>query len=163
MADINTLRTRDRYRVVRSALIDSAARPGFRLIEFSVQSNHLHLICEAKDSTTLARGVQGLKIRIARRLNRLLDRSGTVFAERYHRHVLRTPREVRNALAYVLNNARRHAAQHGRRKPRGWIDPCSTARAFFGLEQPTLPAPLSWLLRVGWRRSGPVHVDEVPG
>ena len=86
-----------------------------------------------------------------------------MFAERYHRHVLRTPREVRNGLAYALNNARRHARQHGRRKPRGRIDPCSTARALFGLEQPSLPAPRTWLLRVGWHKAGPVHADEVPG
>ena len=68
------------YRVVRGALDRGAARFGFRLIEFSVQSNHLHLLCEARDRRALARGLQGLLIRIARGLNRLLGRRGRVFA-----------------------------------------------------------------------------------
>jgi hypothetical protein len=41
-------------------------------------------------------------------------RAGQVLADRCHVHVLRTPREVRNAIAYVLLNARRHLAKAGR-------------------------------------------------
>ena len=125
-----------------------------RVIEFSVMSNHLHLLCEGKDRDVLARGLQGLFTRIARAVNRALGRSGRVFTDRYHDRVLKTPREVRNALAYVLNNARKHAAELGRRKPARWIDPCSSARVFFGLGSATIQK-----LEVRWP-SGIVQVIE---
>ena len=136
--------------------------------------NHLHLLCEADSRATLARGMQGLLIRIARALNRALGRRGPVFRDRYHDRVLKTPREVRNALAYVLNNARRHAAQSGRAMSPGWLDPYSSAAQFHGWagtrhpphprhRERATPAACTWLLRHGWERAGPIRVDEVPG
>ena len=74
----------------------------------SVQSDHLHLLVEADTPTRLARGVQRLAVRAAKAINRVLRRRGSVWADRYHAHVLKTPREVRNALVYVLNNVRKH-------------------------------------------------------
>ena len=95
-------------------------------------------------------------------------------AERYHGRVLKHARVVRNVLAYVLNNARRHAAQRGVTKPRGWVDPCSSGSEFGGWNSPLrnwtrmdkedpLPPARSWLLRVGWRRGGLLRIDHVPG
>ena len=97
-------------------------------------------------------------------LNKKLGRTGAVFADRYHDHSLRTPSEVRNALLYVLNNARRHAAQHKRRLPRTWLDPCSSARVFHGLGDDGAPLPLArtWLLREGWRKAGTIPVGRIP-
>ena len=83
-------------------------RFGFRLVHYSVQSNHLHLIAEAEDREALIRGLQGLGVRIAKRMNRALDRSGSVLVDRYHVRALETPNEVRMALRYVINNALRH-------------------------------------------------------
>jgi len=47
-------------------------------------------------------------IRVAKGLNKLWARRGKVFADHYHDRILRTPREVRNALCYVLHNAKKH-------------------------------------------------------
>ena len=164
-SDIRGLRRRDVCRVVAGAILSHAERDGFRIIEFSVMDNHIHLICEAASRTALARGVMALKTSIAMRLNKLWERHGKMFAERYHDHVLKMPTEVRNALAYVLNNARKHAAEQGRRMARGWIDPCSSARWFFGVEKRALglPRPETWLLQTGWRQAGPIQIDQVPG
>ena len=168
MLDIRSLRRGPCFRMVRRALAKGCMRKDFRVTEFSVMSNHIHLICEADERRALARGLQGLLIRLARALNRHLERKGKVFTDRYHDHVLRTPREVRNALAYVVNNARRHAAQGGHRYPWSWTDPCSSADEFFDLagpnrEAPPMPPARCWLLKEGWRRAGPVGRDEVPG
>jgi putative transposase len=57
-------------------------RDGCRVVHFTVQSNHLHVIAEARDAMALARGVQALSIRIARAVNRVLGRRGPVFADR---------------------------------------------------------------------------------
>jgi hypothetical protein len=109
--------------------------------------------------------MQGLLVRIARALNRLLDRAGKVFADRYHARALRTPREVRAALVYVLQNARKHGVALA------GIDPCSSGAAFDGWARVTEPvapprpivcAARSWLLRIGWRRWGAIATDEAP-
>ncbi len=86
---------------------------------FSVQGNHLHLLIEAQDNRALAEGMQGLSVRLARGLNRLMGRHGKVLADRFHAHVLRTPAETRRAIAYVLLNHRSHAARSGERVGRG--------------------------------------------
>ena len=52
--------------------------------------------------------MQGLAIRLARSLNRLAGRTGKVFSDRFHSLVLKTLREVANAIRYVLENFRHH-------------------------------------------------------
>src|SRR5262249_54760258 len=122
-------------------------RFGFRLCEFSVLGNHIHLLVEAENKRALARGMQGLCIRIAKKLNAMMQRRGPVFADRYHAHVLKTPTEVRRARRYLATNAHEHGLA-----ARPFEDPyCSfTLDARWG-ERPT-SSPQTWLLRVGWRR-----------
>ena len=86
----------------------SATKPSFRVVHYAVMGNHVHLIVEARDRVALARGMQGLGIRIARRLNRLMERAGRVLDDRYHAHILRTPTETSRARHYLLQNARKH-------------------------------------------------------
>ena len=147
------------------------------MVEFSVQQNHIHMICEAADEVALARGMQGLTTRLARRLNGELGRKGTLFAERYHARALTTPREVRNALCYCLNNARRHLWKAERRLARPeWVDAYSSAPGFAGYRgrqgsrraiqlggRPVVQRAETWLLGVGWKRAGPFAVQAVPG
>jgi REP element-mobilizing transposase RayT len=167
------LRGFDVARVLRHAFVYGCKKGAFRICQFSVQGNHIHLICEAKNATALARGVQGWKVRVARRLNSGWHRRGTVFDDRYHAEIITSPRQARNALCYVMQNARRH----GERLP-GWangIDPFSSAWYFdgwrdqrwrTGLSPPEGDAPVAeartWILSVGWRRCGLVGVDELP-
>src|SRR5687767_9903094 len=133
---------------VRRALIAGADKPGFRLIHFSIQGNHIHLIAEADDTVRLSRGMQGLTIRIARALNEALSRKrGKVFSDRYHQHVLTSPSETRAALTYVLQNFWRHMAEAGRSLAAGFIDPHSSAIYSTGTEPNPLPAPQFWLLK----------------
>jgi len=163
--------------VIERAFEKGCQRFGMRLVHYSLQRGHMHLICEASDGGVLSRGLQGLGIRVAKALNRTLGRKGSVFADRYHSRILKTPREVRNVLAYVLGNERRHAAQRGARRPAGWLDRCSSARffdcyrgrdkalvvdAWMGRLVPVAPASC-WLITTGWRRCGLLSIDAVPG
>jgi REP element-mobilizing transposase RayT len=143
----------------------------FRIVQFCVEWNHLHLIAEAAGKEALAEGVRRFKSRVARRLNRDLGRKGELFDQRYHRRSLTTPREVRNALCYVLNNERHHADERGQSLPPRWFDPFSSAPWFDGWESPLAidepkPCPVApaqtWLLRRGWRRHGLINLAEVP-
>ncbi|MCU0867701.1 MAG: hypothetical protein MUC36_28285, partial [Planctomycetes bacterium] len=99
------LRSKPAYDALRAAFAAGCARNlsgQFRLCHYAVLNDHLHLICEAAGRQALSRGLQGLLIRIARALNKLWSRRGSVFADRYHDHILKSPREVRNALRYVF-------------------------------------------------------------
>ena len=141
---VGHLRTQSRFALIQSALRDASDRFGMRVVHFSVQGNHLHLIVEADGRRALSRAMKGLAVRIAVGLNRLAKRRGTVFADRYHAHVLATPREVANAVRYVLQNHAKHAR---RPLPARRQDPFATSVA-----EPLHP-PKVWLLRIGWTRA----------
>ena len=137
-----SLRAHASFGRVRGALAQGRERFGFRLVQFSVQRDHLHLIVEASDRRALARGVQGLSIRVARAVNAAQGRTGRVFADRYHARALTSPRAVHFALRYVLLNVRKHEpGKHEGRQgapavPRGFVDPCSSAAWFDGWARP---------------------------
>ena len=165
-----------RFKVVpslRRAFLRACEKDGFRIVHFSIQRHHIHLICEADAAEHLACGIQGFAISAARRLNRRIGRTGRVFSDRYHADPVRSPRHMRNVLCYVLQNARRHGE---RMDPSyGGIDPFSSAWYFEGwadeswrdrvvpsAHAPPVVAPESWLLTTGWRRHGLIHPTETP-
>jgi putative transposase len=132
---------------VRRALIAGSERDGFRLIHFAILRNHLHLIAEADDRKSLSRGIQGLAIRISRAVNQALSRKrGKVFGDRFHEHVLKSLRETKAAVSYVIHNYRKHCAETGHRLAPSFIDPHSSAIYLAGNEPNPLPAPRFWLL-----------------
>ena len=182
---VGSLRRWHLYQAIRWATFAAAKDDRCRIVHASVQRNHLHLIVEAKDRMALARGMQAFQISAAQHLNRQLSRRlkrkvrGTVFPDRYHAVVLRNPRQVRNALAYVLNNWKHHG-EHARGRARTWrMDPFSSAVYFNGWKEreglpfsPPTPAgyegllvwfPKSWLLTTGWRSHGLISLAEIPG
>ncbi len=162
VAGLPNLRRERTLMLLRDTLAAGSDRFGFRLVEYSIQSNHLHFVAEAGDERELARGMQGLLVRLAKALNRARGRTGRVVADRYHARILRTPREVRNALVYVLQNARKHGAQLL------GIDACSSGPWFSGWRDRAprphriLPNAVSWLLSRGWRRWGALGTEESP-
>jgi REP element-mobilizing transposase RayT len=169
---VRSLRGSKVFRAVRSALRAGRERFGMRLVHYSVQSNHLHLVVEAANRRALTRGMQGLAIRLARRVNASVGREGRLFNDRYHARALRTPLQVRRVLVYVLRNDQRHWAQGGLSLPPWRLDPCSSAAVFDGfrpLPEIAMPPPLApevtveascFLLRAGWKRLGLIGLDE---
>jgi len=168
------VRRRRQYAVIRAVMRRWGHRDDFAINQYSIQGNHLHLVCEPLDRDALARGIQGFSSMIARRLNALCGRRGSVFADRYHVRILRTPREVRHVLCYVINNWRKHGVHE---RHRAWtIDPYSSGWFFDGwkdwrpprqdfldADEPIPIAPArSWLLRVGWRKHGLIAPTEAP-
>lgn len=159
-------------RAFRRGLAACSARPGFRVIHYSIQRDHLHFLIEARGKRALAAGMKSLGARIGRIANRTFGRSGAVLDGRYHHRVLRTPREVRHALAYVLLNARHHWAERHGAPPPAHFDKASSAGWFTGWRGRGPPAPRhprevadpgTWLLRKGWRRHRLIDPTEMPG
>ena len=131
---VYNLRSKRCFTALSQAFWAGSNRFGFRLIRYSVQGNHVHLIAEAESNESLSKGMQGLTIRMARALNRVMNRKGRVFADRFHLHILKTINEVRNALNYLLNNHRKHIAG----LPLDYKDPYVSV-------EPLIP-PQTWLL-----------------
>jgi REP element-mobilizing transposase RayT len=179
---LSCLRTQFVFPTVRGAIESLRRERGkdFRIVHFGVQENHLHLLVEATDARSLSSGMRALAIRIARRVNRLLLRSGAVLADRWHGRELTSPRAVRHAIVYVLANFRKHGPAR-----RAHVDPYSSAPYFDGfrefsgsapvvIDATTIPralapppfAPVSrprtWLLASGWKRRGLISITEAP-
>jgi len=178
---VPSLRTVPIVRELERSFAAGCVRPGFRLVHYSLQGNHAHLVVEASDQEALGRGMKAIGARLARAVNRVTGRTGPVLAERYHHRLLRTPREVHRALRYVLLNARHHVGKaRAALERRVRFDPASSARFFDGwkmgkrtaegaLESAAGRVPLpvtrarTWLLSTGWRRHGLLDPADVPG
>ena len=177
--DLPSLRSVRVVREIERTFARGCARADFRLAHYSLQGNHAHLIVEAKDRGALGRGMIALGVRLARAVNRVAGRPGRVLADRYHVRLLPTPREVRNALGYVLLNARRHSSKSRTASTRAVrLDPASSARWFDGWKRQErgsagdgtdrprwrpIARARTWLLATGWRRWGLLDPADVPG
>jgi REP element-mobilizing transposase RayT len=150
--DVCRLRSVQCFEVLKHAFLAANGRIGFRLVHFSVQGNHVHLIAEAEGTRELSRGMQGLNVRMATALNRLMQRRGKVLADRYHAVILRTPTQTANAVHYVLHNQQHHAPG---RYPAEWRDP-------FASEEAPLVAARTWLLDLAVRGYAPGAGDPDP-
>lgn len=174
-----------RSQIVASAILvqmKGAKRRGIRVVQFSIQEDHLHLMVEAQDGKELARAMQYLFSRIALAVNRVLGRRGSLFADRHHRHELKTPTETRRALVYILFNTRKHIAGEAAfsselfasmdaQSSAPWFgmwhpearpppDVVARCRDQQGGESP-LSTPKTWLARGGWQRAGgPIRFDD---
>jgi putative transposase len=181
---VGSLRRRDMYRALREATIVAAMRERIRIVQISLQRNHVHLLVEAESKLALSRGVQGFEISAARNINAMLGedryrrRRGRVFADRYFAEAITSPRRAHHALNYVINNWRKHREdQHG--EAMTWlVDPFSSGVLFPDWEELqgkdfmwpirktydplVVRRPQSWLLREGWRRHGPISARSVP-
>jgi REP element-mobilizing transposase RayT len=194
---LRSLRAQQVFPTVRGAIADAnrraqaraqaplasqaRSRARFRIVHFSVQANHLHLLVEAEDRSALLAGMRGVAVSLARRLNRLIFRGGAIWADRWHGRALSSPRAVRHALVYLFGNFRKHGERLSTR-----FDPCSSAPYFADFLEYQGRTPLdlatdsvaralrrdaptaigrarTWLLRVGWLRHGRISVDARPG
>jgi REP element-mobilizing transposase RayT len=177
------LRHRFVFPTLKRSIAESNRRHAdtFRVVQFSVQTDHVHFLVEASDKRSLSAGMRGLAIRIARNVNSLVSRRGRFWADRWHGRALTSARAVRVALVYVLANFRKH-----RPDSRALVDVYSSAPYFTGFREyrgrspvvrmaarlgtralapPDAPAVVrarTWLLRSGWRQLGALSVHAAP-
>ena len=183
MPGLPSLRDGDVAREIEAACRKGCTRESIRLVHYSVQDDHAHLIVETGGAQALGRGMKSLASLFAFAVNRGLGRKGKVLRDRYHHKVLKSPRQVRNAIAYVLLNARRHAAKRiARRKSMGlrnvvplarargvdlyssgrWFEGWRAGRAARPSADPPVAEPRTWFLRKGWRLHGLIDPSEIP-
>ena len=192
-AEVGSLRKRHMYHALREATLAVARRElhfaeegAFRIVHISIQRTHVHLIVEASHKEALARGMQSFQISAAKHINREYSeqmglekrRRGNVFVDRYHQEIIRTPRQARHTLSYVLNNWRKHGEDRAR-MARNWnVDPFSTGAVFADWKERegarlmwrwrdtydplVVYLPRTWLLSKGWMKHGRISFHEVP-
>jgi REP element-mobilizing transposase RayT len=168
-------RDRDYYQYVRRALRGTLGRGDFRVVHISIQDTHLHLLVEADDREALTSGMQSFNIRLARIVHAEQGGVGKVFKYRYHATQIRNARHARHALAYVLNNWRRHRLDiESGRVLKAKLDEYSSAISFRGWQQGSFrvpddyaPLPVSLartaLLSRDWMAYGLIDIWEMPG
>ena len=176
----SSLRTKGFHRGFKKILL-RAREFQLYVVHYSIQSNHIHMIVEAKSNLALGSGMRSLAGRISRLVRgrnegaRAGAEAGSVFRDRYHLHVLRTPSEMKTALAYVLLNTAKHLnlIEHIDGYSSGMFFPQwqkllggkfrgLIARTVKDLEKTIefrlgtceeLNSPQSWLLQRGWTRA----------
>ena len=175
---VRSLRRCDAYRVVRIAMARMLGRDDFRILQLSLERDHVHLLVEATSHGALARGMKAFESSAAQRLNQRVGRTGRVFLRNYFARVIKNPTQAHRVLTYVLNNWRKHG-EHKSPSCANWeIDYFSTAPSFAGWRASPDPAcshDFTWdyellpaaearhfFLREGWRRAGTIAVDTVP-
>jgi putative transposase len=164
-----SLRKQMVFLAIRRALAKTW-REWFRVVQFSVQTDHIHMMVEADDTLALSRGMRGLSIRLARNINRVAGHKGNVFSDRYHARALGTPREVRHCFVYVLLNFRKHLGRAAAVDPassgfwfHGWKPRPATEPPGWNGDEPVPVQPArTWLARKGWQRLGLIDVTERP-
>ena len=179
---IGNLRRRPIYLALQGATQVVAKRTDIRIVHVSIQRTHVHLLVESADRLALAKGMQAFQVSAARRINRAMSvegkvlRRGRVFVDRYHAELIKSPRQARHVLAYVLNNWRKHGEDEREERARDWlVDPFSTGVLFDGWKEraqiPKWPAgyvtlvvqaPRTWLLTRGWAMHGPISCLAAP-
>jgi putative transposase len=193
--DVGGLRKRHMYAALREATLAAARRElhfseggAFRIVHISIQQTHVHMLVEAEHKQALASGLQGFQISAAKHINRAYSeraglarrRRGAVFPDRYHQEIIKTPTQARRALAYVLNNWRKHREDRVK-AARAWnVDAFSTGVLFTGWRERegaqfmwrwretykplVVYLPQTWLLQVGWQKAGgAIPFRYVPG
>lgn len=163
----------------------AAVKRKIKIIHYSIQHDHLHLMLEGKDKRELANGLRLLFSRIAFAVNHVARRHGSLFLERHHRRALTTPTEVRRAIVYILFNSRKHDMERGAYRASAFegLDDRTSAPWFTGWDPRNCPSdgllarcrqqqwtgpppvhePTTWLSEKGWKRAGgAIRFDEAP-
>lgn len=101
------LKNKSIIKVLHSS-IKKARLIGLRIIHYTLEFDHVHLLVEADNKAILGKGMQSFGISFSKGINKLKGLSGRVFKTRYHFRKLKTPSEVKNVLNYILGNAVKH-------------------------------------------------------
>jgi putative transposase len=144
-------------------LIEKKNDDSFQIVHWSIQSNHIHLVCKARDRRAVTRKMQGFMIAFAKRLNALLgNRKGKVWADRYFARDILDSKEMKNVLAYVFGNAKKHGAvPKESRMPDVFasgmlFDGWDVKLQVFRFDDWPQPRPRTPMLRRWWRLHGPL-------
>ena len=88
--------------------IKKARLKGLKIIHYTLEFDHIHLLVEADNKAIVGTGMQSFGISLSKGINKIKGLSGQVFKTRYHFRKLKTPTEVKNVIHYILGNSIKH-------------------------------------------------------
>lgn len=79
-----------------------------KIIHYTLEYNHVHLLVEADTHHALHRGMQAFGISFSKAINKTKRLKGTVYKHRYHFRQICSSRELKNVLHYIFHNGIKH-------------------------------------------------------
>jgi len=86
----------------------NARKQGLRVIHYSLEYDHVHLLIEADNNLILGKGMQAFGVTFSKAINRLKKLAGEVYKHRYHFRRISSCSELKNVMNYIFNNGLRH-------------------------------------------------------
>jgi REP element-mobilizing transposase RayT len=101
------LKNKSTLKVLKRAICN-ARKKGLRVVHFSLEYDHIHLLIESPNNSTLGRGMQSLGVTMARGINLFKKSEGGVYKHRYHFRKISSSRELKRVMHYIFNNGVKH-------------------------------------------------------
>lgn len=95
--------------MLKKAILN-ARRMGLKVIHYSLEYDHVHLLIEADNNVILGKGMQSLGVTLSKAINRTKRIKGRVYKHRYHFRKINSARELKNVMFYIFNNGVKHGA-----------------------------------------------------
>ncbi len=86
----------------------NARRQGLRVIHYSLEYDHVHLLIEADNNHILGKGMQAFGVTFSKAINRLKKLTGEVYKHRYHFRRISSSKELKNVMNYIFTNGVKH-------------------------------------------------------
>lgn len=101
------LKNKNVLAILKKAIFN-ARRQGLKVIHYSLEYDHIHLIIEADNNRTLGKGMQAFGVTLAKAINRMRKVKGQVYKHRYHFRQITSSRQLKNVMTYIFNNGVKH-------------------------------------------------------
>ncbi|MGZ3789032.1 MAG: transposase [Bacteriovorax sp.] len=88
--------------------IKNARRQGLKVIHYSLEYDHVHLLIEADNNYILGKGMQAFGVTLSKAINRMRKLKGGVYKHRYHFRHISSARELKNVMNYIFTNGLKH-------------------------------------------------------
>jgi len=93
--------------ILKKAILNTR-KQGLRVIHYSLEFDHVHLLIEAENNLILAKGMQSFGVTFSKAINRLRKLKGGVYKHRYHFRRIVGARQLKNVLNYIFSNGVKH-------------------------------------------------------
>ncbi len=94
-------------KILKRAILN-ARKQGLRVIHFSLEYDHVHLLIEADNNLILGKGMQAFGVTLSKAINRLKKLKGGVYKHRYHFRQISSTRELKIVMNYIFTNGLKH-------------------------------------------------------
>ncbi|MGZ3787001.1 MAG: transposase [Bacteriovorax sp.] len=95
------------FSLLKRAILN-ARRQGLKVIHYSLEYDHVHLLIEAENNHILGKGMQAFGGTFSKAINRMRKLKGGVYKHRYHFRKISSARELKNVMNYIFTNGLKH-------------------------------------------------------